>query len=814
MSDYYTPTARQRLFHSCPADIILYGGAAGGGKSEALLWEGFLQMIETPGNRGLLLRRTFPELNRSLIVRSLQKFPRDICRYHATDKAWIFNNGSILEFGYCEKESDVYNYQCFHPDTEILTEDGWRYVKDVKVGDLVATLDPETRVMTYKPVTKTWAYDFDGELVTLFQRKGAAFAVTPNHTIWASTDRIKKLRPYRADELPNVAKIPQWAKWVGIEPDSDVVSFKSDGNNGREIALSLDVWLRFLGLWIAEGDTYEDRWAVRIHQAKEDGKEYVRSLLDQMGVNYWEQKACFSFTSKAMVKYLRSECGTHSNYKRVPKEVKRLAPRFLQLLLEGLMFGDGTWYNGKRRGIFVTSSKQLADDVCEIALKCGYVVTTDFRNDNPPDSPYGTKPRWRVYLHRKNNDTSVRSADGHQSKSQVTKERYRGPVYCVTVPPYHTVLIRYKGRVSWSGQSAEYGFIGFDELTHFTYAQWDYLVNSRLRAVMPGAWPRVRAASNPGNVGHAWVKAMFVDKGLRDVVWENSRGIKFAFIPAKVEDNPYILKYDPGYIERMNMLDPKWRAALRDGNWDTFAGQFFDTWDPLHHVLDEHFEPPRHWPRFRALDWGFSKPYSVGWYAVTPTGALYRYRELYGYGGSPNQGSRETAEEVARRIAEIEAEAGERDLIGPADNQIWNSGKDAGKSVAEWFQDYGITWIPASKNRLNGWNEFRSRLQLDYDENGRPQPRFFVSPRCEHFIRTIPTLVHSESKPEDLDTDGEDHCADEARYAFMYWREHGDNQAVNPIRNDLEDYYNVLVTPSGEPIYLPKGESTSGEWWE
>lgn len=473
MSDHYQPTARQRLFHSCPADIILYGGAAGGGKSEALLWEGFLQMIETPGNRGLLLRRTFPELNRSLITRSLQKFPREVCRYHATDKAWIFNNGSVLEFGYCEKENDIYNYQ-----------------------------------------------------------------------------------------------------------------------------------------------------------------------------------------------------------------------------------------------------------------------------------------------------------------------------------------------------SAEYGFIGFDELTHFTYAQWDYLVNSRLRAVMPGAWPRVRAASNPGNVGHAWVKAIFVDKGLRDVVWENSRGIKFAFIPAKVEDNPYILKYDPGYIERMNMLDPKWRAALRDGDWDTFAGQFFDTWDPLHHVLDEHFDPPKHWHRFRALDWGFSKPYSVGWYAVTPTGALYRYRELYGYGGSPNQGSRETAEEVARRIAEIEAEAGERDLIGPADNQIWNSGKDAGKSVAEWFQDYGITWIPASKNRPNGWNEFRSRLQLDYDENGRPQPRFFVSPRCEHFIRTVPTLVHSESKPEDLDTDGEDHCADEARYAFMYWREHGDNQAVTPIRNDLEDHYNVLVTPSGEPIYLPRGESTSGEWWE
>src|SRR5690606_4827073 len=594
LSTVYVPTERQRVFHSCPADVVLYGGAAGGGKSEALLWEAFIQCVETPGNKALLLRRTFPELNRSLIQRSLEKFPRSVCDWRASEKAWYFKNGSVLEFGYCERESDVHKYQCFHPDTEILTEDGWRYVKDVKVGDLVATLDPETRVMTYKPVTKTWAYDFDGELVALFQRKGAAFAVTPNHTVWASTDRIKKLRPYRADELPNVAKIPQWAKWVGIEPDSDVVSFKSDGNNGREIVLSLDVWLRFLGLWIAEGDTYEGRWAVRIHQAKEDGKEYVRSLLDQMGVNYWEQKTCFSFTSKAMVKYLRSECGSHSNYKRVPKEVKRLAPRFLQLLLEGLMAGDGIWYEGRRRGIFVTSSRQLADDVCEVALKCGYAVTTEIRNDNPPDSPYGTKPRWRVYLHRKSNDTSVRSSGKGFSKSQVTKERYKGPVYCVTVPPYHTVLIRYKGRVSWSGQSAEYGFIGFDELTHFTKYMWTYLVGSRLRSTVPGAWPRARAASNPGNIGHLWVKEMFVDKGLRDIVWEDETGVRYAFIPARVQDNPYLLKNDPDYLRRLQSLPEAERRALLEGDWNVFAGQYFPEWREDIHVV-EPFEIPRWW---------------------------------------------------------------------------------------------------------------------------------------------------------------------------------------------------------------------------
>ena len=245
-----------------------------------------------------------------------------------------------------------------------------------------------------------------------------------------------------------------------------------------------------------------------------------------------------------------------------------------------------------------------------------------------------------------------------------------------------------------------------------------------------------------------------------------------------------------------------------------FAGQFFDTWDPLHHVLDEHPSNLHGTGIVSKLWTGDSRSPTLWAGMLLPPQVRSIVTVSYTGMEVVRIRSRETAEEVARRIAEIEAEAGERDLIGPADNQIWNSGKDAGKSVAEWFQDYGITWIPASKNRPNGWNEFRSRLQFDYDENGRPQPRFFVSPRCEHFIRTIPTLVHSESKPEDLDTDGEDHCADEARYAFMYWREHGDNQAVTPIRNDLEDYYNVLVTPSGEPIYIPKGESTSGEWWE
>ena len=247
LSQYYRPTAKQRAFHSCPADIVLYGGAAGGGKSKALLWEAFLEMLETPYNHGLLLRRTYPELEQSLILESLKLFPRSVCEYRVGEKRWYFNNGSVRDFGYSEQENDIYLYH-----------------------------------------------------------------------------------------------------------------------------------------------------------------------------------------------------------------------------------------------------------------------------------------------------------------------------------------------------SAEFGFIGFDELTHFTYEQWDYLVNSRLRSSAPGAWPRVRASTNPGNVGHAWVKELFIEPAMRlfpgfkpqqipGALWFDEHGTSYAFIPAKATDNEYLMRNDPKYLDRLNKLDPKWRAALLEGDWDVFSGKFFIT---------------------------------------------------------------------------------------------------------------------------------------------------------------------------------------------------------------------------------------------
>src|SRR5690606_988033 len=163
------------------------------------------------------------------------------------------------------------------------------------------------------------------------------------------------------------------------------------------------------------------------------------------------------------------------------------------------------------------------------------------------------------------------------------------------------------------------------------------------------------------------------------------------------------------------------RRAWLEGDWDVFEGQFFDEWDPSVHVVD-HFEPPPDWPRFRAMDWGYARPYSIGWYARMPNGALYRYRELYGYGGQPDVGSGETAEEVARKVAAIEEAAGEKrpgepsPIPGPAVPSIWaRTGHEM--SIAAVFSRHGIDFVPANNDRVSGWIQCRQRLGVDAEGN-------------------------------------------------------------------------------------------------
>lgn len=296
-------------------------------------------------------------------------------------------------------------------------------------------------------------------------------------------------------------------------------------------------------------------------------------------------------------------------------------------------------------------------------------------------------------------------------------------------------------------------------------------------------------SGNPGGPGHAWLKQRFVDpapEGMR-VLRERIPATDMhpelindrIFIPGLITENKILLEGDPSYIGRLHNVGSESlvRAWLR-GDWNAIEGAFFDRFDSWVHGIDT-FPIPEHWTRFRSVDWGFSRPFSVGWWAVASEdytlddgsqiqrGALIRYREWYGCKrGQPNTGLRLNADEVAKNIVKLSK--GDPISYTVADPAMW--GTQSGPSIAEQFNDNGVLCRRADNKRVpqagsvGGWNQMRFRI--DPKQNGGPAMYFFRD-ACKDALRLIPTMLHDEKNPEDIDTNVEDHIADEVRYACM-----------------------------------------------
>ena len=324
-------------------------------------------------------------------------------------------------------------------------------------------------------------------------------------------------------------------------------------------------------------------------------------------------------------------------------------------------------------------------------------------------------------------------------------------------------------------QGVEIHWLFIDELTHFERGIYDYL-KTRLRAPKSlGIKPLVRCTTNPGGIGHGWVKAYFIDNGepfeiRKNTVFSrtlNSEVVRTVqYIPAYATDNPHISN---DYIFELEQKPEKLKKALLFGQWDAFEGQVFTEWRDdkenyetrrYTHVIKP-FDIPMHWQRFRSFDFGFSRPFSVGWWAMDNDGRLYRYRELYGCTGTPNEGVKLSPKEIAQKIADIERENGERDIIGIADPSIFEESR--GESIAMQMESYGVYFTKGDNTRIAG--KMQVHLRLKFDEDGLPM--VYVFNTCRDFIRTMPDLVYSNKNPEDINTDGEDHIYDETRYMFM-----------------------------------------------
>lgn len=351
-------------------------------------------------------------------------------------------------------------------------------------------------------------------------------------------------------------------------------------------------------------------------------------------------------------------------------------------------------------------------------------------------------------------------------------------------------------------QGAEIHVLLIDELTHWTEAMYRFLRNrcrqSGLKTI-PEKWrhrfPRILCSANPGNIGHLFVKSTFVEGvetyAIRDMP-DDEGGMRRQFIPAQLEDNPSLMDDDPGYERRMAGLGSKELVrAMRYGDWDVIEGAFFDCWEGNRHVVRP-FAIPATWTRFRSGDWGSAKPFSFGWWAVVgeecrvpnrqdqlitlPRGCLVRYREWYGMKEKQaNVGLKLDNEMIGEGLVEREHMDPRLDygVLDPACFTA-NGGKSIEEQIYTGMVREGkarnvkpMPFVKADNTRnvaigaAGGWGEMRSRLVGDDD--GHPMVVCFST--CLDSIRTIPALQHDPVRLEDLDSDGEDHAADEWRYA-------------------------------------------------
>jgi len=332
-------------------------------------------------------------------------------------------------------------------------------------------------------------------------------------------------------------------------------------------------------------------------------------------------------------------------------------------------------------------------------------------------------------------------------------------------------------------QGAEYDVIFLDEATQLQEI-WIRKITACVRGV--GNFPRrIYYTCNPGGVGHGYIKRLFIDR--RFEAGENPED--YVFIQALVTDNKALMEAQPDYVSQLQALPPRLRDAWLHGRWDLNEGQFFDDFrtspDPercemagisteearKQHRFVHVIEPfdigsgeCRGWSILRSYDFGYNKPFSVGWWAVDYDGVLYRILELYGCTGTPNEGVRWPPDRQFAEIARLEREhpwLRGRQITGIADPSIWDASR--GESIAETAAKYGVWFSPGDNQRIPGWMQVHYRLQ--FDENG--YARMYVFRGCEALIRTLPTMVFSKTNPEDLDTAMEDHCADEVRYLCM-----------------------------------------------
>lgn len=333
-------------------------------------------------------------------------------------------------------------------------------------------------------------------------------------------------------------------------------------------------------------------------------------------------------------------------------------------------------------------------------------------------------------------------------------------------------VLRYQGQA--------FTWIGVDELTQYaTPYAWNYL-RSRLRSVDPTLPLCMRATTNPGGPGHQWVKKMFIDPAPENTPFpatdDNGKPLVWMddgetpedligkplfyrrFIPAKLKDNPYLMK-DPNYRASLLSLPEDQRRKLLYGDWTVMEGAAFPEFRMDVHTCKP-FKIPHNWRRFRACDFGYSSFSAVEWFAIDPAyGTLYLYRELYVSKHSPR--------DLAARV--LKEEEGEGISYGILDSSCWHNRRgDTGPTIAEEMIVSGCRWRPSDRSpgsRINGRMRLHELLKVDPQTE---RPGIIIFDTCRQIISDLPMLPTDPHGGDDIDDKyTSDHAYDAVRYGIM-----------------------------------------------
>jgi hypothetical protein len=326
-----------------------------------------------------------------------------------------------------------------------------------------------------------------------------------------------------------------------------------------------------------------------------------------------------------------------------------------------------------------------------------------------------------------------------------------------------------------------------DELPQYPTPDIYNFLRSSLRSVDPEIPVFMRATGNPGNVGSTWVKEMFVDPAVPNTKFDveiqtpvGNKKITRRFIPAKLQDNPYLMQTEDYYIMLASLPEVQ-RKQFLDGDWSAYEDAAFPEFNKDVHVV-EPFDIPRNWHKFRACDWGYSSPACVLWFAIDFDNNLWIYRELYT--------KKVTADLFAQQVLNLEQK--EYIRYGVLDSSTWARRGDVGPSIAETMINSGCRWRPSDRSprsRINGKLEIHKRLSVR-DKGDETKPSLFIFNNCINLIRTLPLLPCDKNNPEDVDTHAEDHAYDALRYGCM-------SRPINPQGSGFSDFgHNKQYTPA------------------